>query len=63
MKLVKSDQRTLMSESTLSNSLAIKLEGPKIQHFDPVPAINYWFNLVPRRPGTGGSTENKTGKL
>ena len=31
--------------------------------FDLVPAINYWLNLVPRRPGTGGSTENKTGKL
>lgn len=51
-----------MSESTLSNSLMIKLEGPKLQEFDPVRAINHWFNLVPRRPGTSGSTDNKKGR-
>ena len=33
----------LMSEDTLTNSLTIKLEGPKIQDFDPVPAIELWF--------------------
>ena len=63
MKLVKSDRRTLMSESSLSNSLTIKLEGPKLDDFDPTPAIDYWFNLKPRRPGTTGSSENKKGGM
>ena len=53
MKLAKSDRRTHMSEDTLPNCLTIKLEGPKIHNIEPVPVINYWFNLVPHRPGTG----------
>ena len=61
MKLVKSDRRTHMTEDTLSNSLTIKLEGPKIQDFDPIPAINVWYGWLPRRPGTSGSAENKSG--
>ena len=47
MKVVKSN-RTLMGEDTLTNSVTIKLEGPTIQTFDPLPAIELWFNLVPR---------------
>ena len=50
-----------MGEDTLTNSLTIKLEGPTIQTFDPLPAIELWFNLVPRQPRTGGSEENKEG--
>ena len=62
MKLVKTDRRTLMKEDRLSNCLMIKLEGQSIQEFDPQPAINPWFNLKPhRRPGTGGSQQNKAG--
>ena len=62
MKLVKSNRCTLMSEDTLTNSLTIKLEGPKIQDFGPVPAIELWFNLVPnQRPGTKSSAENLAG--
>ena len=35
-----------------------------MQEFDPDPAINLWFNLKPhRRPGTGGSQENKAGEI
>ena len=53
-----------MKEDALSNCLTVKLEGPSIQEFDPVPAIALWFNLKPhRRPGTGGSQENKAGKI
>ena len=64
MKLVKSDRRTLMKEDVLSNCLKIKPEGPSIQEFDPAPAINLWFNLKPhRRPGIGGSQENKASKI
>lgn len=51
-----------MSEDTLTNSLTIKLEGLKMQDFDPVPAIELWFNLVPnQRPGTRSSAENLDG--
>lgn len=63
MKLVKSDRRTLMKEDVLSNCLTIKLESQSIKDFDPVPAIDYWFNLKPRRPGTSSSQENKSGKI
>ena len=62
MKLVKSDRRSLMTEDTLTNCLTIKLEGPPLEQFDPVPAIDHWFNLVPRRPRTSGSAENKSGE-
>ena len=44
MKLVKSDKRTLLKEDSPSNYLIIKLEGKNIGEFDPVPAINLWFN-------------------
>ena len=51
-----------MKEDTLSNCLMMKCEGQSIQEFDPQPAINLWFNLKPhRRPGTGGSQQNKAG--
>ena len=51
-----------MTEDTLTNCLTIKLEGPPLEQFDPVPAIDHWFNLVPRRPRTSGSAENKSGE-
>ena len=60
MIVVKSDRHTLMKEATLSDSLMIKLEGPNIKEFIPDAAINFWFNKCPRRPGTGGSQENKS---
>ena len=51
-----------MKENMLSNCLMIKCEGQSIQEFDPQPAFNLWFNLKPhRRPGTGGSQQNKSG--
>lgn len=59
MKLIKSDRRSLMSETTLSNSLMIKLEGPSIPEFNPDEAIDLWFSKCQRRPGTSGSKENK----
>ena len=56
-----SDKGTLLKEDLLSNCLTIKLEGTNIMEFDPVPAINLWFNKVSQRPMTGGSKENKAG--
>ena len=53
-----------MKEDALSNCLTIKLEGPSIQEFAPAPTINLWFYLKPhRRPGTGGSQQNKASKI
>ena len=40
MKLIKSEKRSSMKEESLSNSLMIKLEGPSIKEFDPLPAID-----------------------
>ena len=59
MKLIKSEKRSSMKEESLSNSLMIKLEGPSIKEFDPLPAIELWFNKAHRRPGTSHSKENK----
>ena len=44
MKLVKSDHRTLLNESTLSECLMIKLEGSSIDNFNPDAVINLWFD-------------------
>ena len=45
-KLVKSDRRTHMTESTLSDCLIIKLEGTSIKGFNPDPAISVWFQKI-----------------
>ena len=55
MKLVKSDRRTHMTESILSDCLMIKLEGTSIKDFNPYPAISVWFQKIERWPGTSGS--------
>ena len=54
MNLVKSDNRTHLTEESLCNSLMIKLEGPNMKDFDPLPAIDIWFSKVHCRPGTSG---------
>ena len=59
MKMIKTDRCTRMKEEALSNCLTIKLEGPSIQDFDPLPAIEFWFNKARHRPGTSRSKENK----
>ena len=55
MKLVKSDCRTLLNESTLSDCLMIKLEGSSIDDFNLDAAINLWFEKTERRPGISKS--------
>ena len=59
MKMIKTDRRAQMKEEALSNCLTIKLEGPCIQDFDPLPAIDVWFNRAHHRPGTSKSKGNK----
>ena len=48
MKLVTSDRRTLLKESTLSDCLMIKLQGESIKDFNPDKAINVWFEKPDR---------------
>ena len=59
MKLIKTEKRSSMKEESLSNCFTTKLEGPSIKEFDPLPAIDIWFNKAQRRPGTSHSKENK----
>ena len=61
MKLVKSDRRTLLKESTLSDCLMIKLQGESIKDFNSDKAINVWFEKLDRRLGSSGSQENRKG--
>ena len=58
MKLVKSNRRTLIGEATLSNSLMIKLESPRIEEFKPDDALEVWFNKCIRRPDTSKTRDN-----
>ena len=59
MKLIKSNQRSLLKEAQLSTCLTIKLEGSSIKDFNPDKAINLWFQKASRRPGTSASVENR----
>ena len=61
MKFVKSDRRTLLKESTLSDCFMVKLQGESIKDFNPDKAINVWFEKLDRRPGSSGYQENRKG--
>ena len=58
MKMIKTDRCT-QKEEALSNCLTIKLEDSSVQDFDPLPAIDVWFNRAHCRPGTSKSKGNK----
>jgi len=42
LKLVKTNCRSRMKSSTLSDQLMLILESPDIKDFDPEPAIHLW---------------------
>ena len=48
VKRIKSTERNCLGESSLSDLLTIKLEGPTIEMFNPVPAINAWLGAGQR---------------
>lgn len=48
LKIAKSDWRSKLSDTNLSDQMTIMLEGPSIVMFDPAPAINLW-SMTPRR--------------
>ena len=47
-KLVKTNQRNLLKESSLYDCLMIRLEGEYIPEFNPEAAIQNWFTKVER---------------
>nr|XP_006813033.1 PREDICTED: zinc finger protein 862-like [Saccoglossus kowalevskii] len=49
MKIIKTDWRSRLKDSTLSDLMMVKLESPEIGKFSPNAAINLWFNKN-RRP-------------
>lgn len=42
MKIMKTDRRSRMTSSTMTDVLLVKLETPDIEKFDPQSAINLW---------------------
>ena len=58
MKLVKSQQRSSLKEDIVSDCLMIKLEGDSIKDFNPDASIQYWFDVIARRPGGSQTIEN-----
>ena len=51
LKIAKSDWRSKLSDTNLSDQMTIMLEGPSIVMFYPAPAINLW-SMTPRREQT-----------
>ena len=51
IKRIKTTDRNCLDERSLSDLMTIKLEGPSIEMFNLVPAINAWFSAGhrPRR--------------
>ena len=58
MKLVKSQQRSSLKEHIVSDCLMIKQEGDSINDFNPYASIQYWFDVIARRPGGSRTMEN-----
>ena len=58
MKLVKSQQRSSFKEDIVSDCLMIKLEGDSIKDFNPDASIQYWFDVIARRPGGSKAMKN-----
>ena len=51
MNRVKTDTRASLKQECLSNLLRICTEGPAIEEFDPLPAMQLWFDTSrERRP-------------
>ena len=50
MNRVKTDSRASLGESRINSLLRIVMEGPTIDDFDPIPAIDLWATDAVRRP-------------
>ena len=50
MNRVKTDSRAALGEETLNSLTRIRMEGPKLEDYDPMPAIQLWASSATRRP-------------
>lgn len=50
MNRVKIDSRAALGEDTLNSLTRIHMEGPKLEDYDPTPAIQLWASTATRRP-------------
>lgn len=50
MNRVKTDSRAMLSENTLNSLITIRMEGSKLEDYDPMPAIQLWASTATRRP-------------
>ncbi|XP_070547018.1 zinc finger protein 862-like [Ptychodera flava] len=52
MKSTKTDWRSTLKDTSLSDLMMVQLMSPPISEFDPHEAINFWLNDKHRRPQT-----------
>lgn len=50
MNRVKTDSRAMLSENTLNSLITIRMEGSKLEDYDPMLAIQLWASTATRRP-------------
>lgn len=50
MNRVKTDSRAALGEETLNSLTRIRMEGPKLEDYDPMPAIQLWASSATHRP-------------
>ena len=48
-KVIKSDWRSRLRDTAVTNLMAIQLHSPDIMDFDPIPAIHRWKGKCKRR--------------
>ena len=59
MKMIKTDQRTRLSNEALSDQLTILLSSADVNTFDPLPAIDLWKEAATRRLGVTVGQEDR----
>lgn len=60
MNCIKTDSRAALSEHTLNNLVRIQMEGPPLEEFDPMPAIQLWASSANRRPNQRARKQNNS---
>ena len=62
LKVVKTNIRANLGQTSLNNSLAVKFLSKDISQYDPSDAIQYWNDsaLLQRRPNTRDQSQTKT---
>ena len=59
MNRVKTDSRASLGEKRLNSLIRIVIEGPSLENFDVMAAMNLWANDCIRRPNQSPQTTYK----